>query len=288
MVWANFDDNYPEHPKVWPLSDAAFRLHVSMVCKSTRLLTDGVVDRSRLVGMVPKYRPALLRELIENGLVHEQNHACESCPQPPEEAVILHDFHDTNRSSQQVKADRAAARDRQARRRSHGARHGVTSDVTDPVSHGVSHAVTSASQATPSPSVLTSEGEQTLVGDSPARPLLRPDAPDTLVDELNALLAILSHQFGDDAVNDAARRLLGERRRFPWPSDARKAIEAMLATSAPEEGWRCPDCGGRPAGAGIAHALDCPQMPSYTDVPNDPDERRAILERVRSSAPPAA
>ena len=31
MPWANFDDQFPKHPKVLPLSDAAFRLHVSGV-----------------------------------------------------------------------------------------------------------------------------------------------------------------------------------------------------------------------------------------------------------------
>jgi hypothetical protein len=43
MPWAKFDDRYPWHRKVRPLSDAAFRLDVSAICWCAENLTDGVI-----------------------------------------------------------------------------------------------------------------------------------------------------------------------------------------------------------------------------------------------------
>lgn len=42
MTWVQIDDDYPDHPKVIGLSDAAFRLHVRALCYCNRHLTDGV------------------------------------------------------------------------------------------------------------------------------------------------------------------------------------------------------------------------------------------------------
>ena len=41
FIYAKFDVNYPDHPKIAGLSDAAFRAHVEMILHSRRFLTDG-------------------------------------------------------------------------------------------------------------------------------------------------------------------------------------------------------------------------------------------------------
>ena len=41
MSYAKLDDNFPDHPKVIELSDSAFRLAVTAICYSARILTDG-------------------------------------------------------------------------------------------------------------------------------------------------------------------------------------------------------------------------------------------------------
>lgn len=42
------DDGFAEHPKVFDLSDRAFRLHVSSLCYSARNLTDGILHENRV------------------------------------------------------------------------------------------------------------------------------------------------------------------------------------------------------------------------------------------------
>ena len=43
MGWVRLDDNFTDHPKVIALSDTAFRLFITGLCYSNRLLTDGVI-----------------------------------------------------------------------------------------------------------------------------------------------------------------------------------------------------------------------------------------------------
>lgn len=63
MTWANFDDNFADHPKVLALSDGAFRLHVSGILYCARYLTDGKVPKAKVSGLTPGYKAAHLREL---------------------------------------------------------------------------------------------------------------------------------------------------------------------------------------------------------------------------------
>lgn len=69
MVWARLDDRFPWHPKVRPLTDAAFRLHVSAICWIAENLTDGVVeeDRLRYISDVRSPRKAVA-QLLQHGL----------------------------------------------------------------------------------------------------------------------------------------------------------------------------------------------------------------------------
>lgn len=53
MVWARVDDQYPDHPKVTGLSDAAFRLHISAITYASRYLTDGFLPFGQVRKLLP-------------------------------------------------------------------------------------------------------------------------------------------------------------------------------------------------------------------------------------------
>lgn len=99
MPWANFDDQFPKHPKVLPLTDAAFRLHVTGICYCAQYATDGIVPAETVPLLVPRFKPRTLEELLERGLWH--THA---------DGFEIHDYLDWNRSRLQIEAERERKR----------------------------------------------------------------------------------------------------------------------------------------------------------------------------------
>lgn len=95
MPWANFDDQYAEHPKNWELSDAGFRLHTAAILYSNRHRTDGDIPASKVRTLVPKYRPAALTELLAEGHWIDMG-----------DFYTIHDFLDWNRSREEVETSR--------------------------------------------------------------------------------------------------------------------------------------------------------------------------------------
>ena len=112
MPWANFDDQFPKHPKVLPLSDAAFRLHVSGVCHAAQYLTDGVLRSEVVPLLVPRYKKATLDELIRRGQWHDLGEGCgtDTCPLGVPESHVIHDYLQWNRSREQVESERERKR----------------------------------------------------------------------------------------------------------------------------------------------------------------------------------
>lgn len=96
MPWVNLDDQFPEHPKVWELSDAAYRLHTAGICYANRYLTDGVVPSSKVQTLVPKFRKAALDELTDRAMWLPG----------PIGAWVIRDYLDWNRSRVEVEAER--------------------------------------------------------------------------------------------------------------------------------------------------------------------------------------
>lgn len=95
MPFANFDDNYAEHPKNWALSDAAFRLQTAAICYANRHLTDGEVAASKVPTLVPRFKKAAVVELLACGLWIDKG-----------DVYAVRDFLDWNRSRAQVEAER--------------------------------------------------------------------------------------------------------------------------------------------------------------------------------------
>lgn len=65
MPYLNLDDEFAENNE--HLSDAAFRLHVAGLCFSARKLTDGHLTTSQARRLVPGFKAASLRELVNAG-----------------------------------------------------------------------------------------------------------------------------------------------------------------------------------------------------------------------------
>lgn len=95
-------ENMPEHPKVEPLSDKAFRLLVETWCWSKRARTDGHVPAKV---WVRRGTPKVRRELIEAGLLEDDLTG----------GVIVHDYDDWQMTSGEI-------REAQDRKREEGAR----------------------------------------------------------------------------------------------------------------------------------------------------------------------
>lgn len=149
MSWARFDDMFPWSRKVRRLSDAAFRLHVTGIVGCARDLTDGVVTQDDIDEFPPmRGLDKRLAELVERGQWHEKGHRCGKCKQPPAGAWMIHDYLDYNPSKADVEAERAAARERQRRRRLGRAGVSEAPDVTR--DSRVTHAGVTRESQTPS------------------------------------------------------------------------------------------------------------------------------------------
>lgn len=68
MTWTKLGDDFPDRPPIAGLSDGAFRLHVSALIYSNRLLTDGLVTESQVRRLLPRFRRAYLDELLAAGV----------------------------------------------------------------------------------------------------------------------------------------------------------------------------------------------------------------------------
>lgn len=168
MSWVRLDDAFPSHRKIRRLSDAAFRMHVSALCWSSKYGTDGHITTEDLPlvadldgHMDPQVFLSVTKELIQRGLWHDSEHTCDACPAAGD-GWVVHDFLDFNPSSEQVEDQRRAATERQ--RRSRERRNGEKTDVNATgdgdvtrdrrASHGVSHGGVTAPRPVPLPQPL--------------------------------------------------------------------------------------------------------------------------------------
>lgn len=106
MTWLRLDDAYPDHPKVLPLSDAAFRLDVTAKCWAAARATDGLITKSDLKVLAAKLEAPrgvarVVASLVASGLWELSG-----------DGWKLHDWLDYNPSAKEVAADRAAAAER--------------------------------------------------------------------------------------------------------------------------------------------------------------------------------
>lgn len=108
MPWFKLDDGFADHPKVRRAGNAAIGLWVRCGTYSAHYLEDGVVelDTAREYG-----KPREIKALLDARMWVEHDRG-----------FLIPDYLDYNPSKEQILAERAANRERQARRRrnSHG------------------------------------------------------------------------------------------------------------------------------------------------------------------------
>ncbi|MGP4995489.1 hypothetical protein [Glutamicibacter ardleyensis] len=80
-------NEYHRHRKIRGLSDAAFRVHVTLMSIANEETTDGVVAKTDLFSRGTKVG----KELIQGGLVHEKNGV-----------YVLHDYLEHQKSKAQI------------------------------------------------------------------------------------------------------------------------------------------------------------------------------------------
>jgi hypothetical protein len=166
MPWAKFDDRYPWHRKVRPLSDAAFRLDASAICWCAENLTNGVIEGDQLGLVSDVKRPSKAAgELLRTGRWHRGDHDCEGCPQGPADGFVIHDYLDYNPTREKVEEDRekrrkagelggkASGRSRSREAKAKQSASQVLNDLPSKTEAPVASSATNPRTRTPSPSV---------------------------------------------------------------------------------------------------------------------------------------
>lgn len=103
MAWFRLDDGFADHPKVVRAGNAAVGLWVRCGTSASRYLTDGHIDPdvARTYG-----RPREIERLLDSRLWVENG-----------DGFLMPDYLEYNPSAEQVRAQRAAAAERQRRAR---------------------------------------------------------------------------------------------------------------------------------------------------------------------------
>lgn len=93
MPYLNLDDNYPDHPKIEALTDAAYRLHGAALAHCARFMLDGYLTPAQLQTR-RRWSHRTQQELIDGRLLHPPGEPCASptCPDDDGIRYRLHDF----------------------------------------------------------------------------------------------------------------------------------------------------------------------------------------------------
>lgn len=115
MPYLNLDDNYPYHPKIEALSDAAYRLHGSVMFYAARFKLDGYLTAGQLQARL-RWSKRTEDELVVAELMHRPGDYCESktCPADDGSRYRLHDFLQWNKSRAWWDEEREKAAKRKA------------------------------------------------------------------------------------------------------------------------------------------------------------------------------
>ncbi len=125
MPYLNVDDGMDEHPKIEPLSDAAFRLHVSAMLYCARRGTDGAIPRAKARRLTDSATDGVAAELVRGEVWHDIGEGCadsRTCLTGQPAHYIVHDFLQWNHSNdwwEQRSEDQAAKGSKAMHRRWH-------------------------------------------------------------------------------------------------------------------------------------------------------------------------
>lgn len=137
MTWAKLDDRFPRNPKAMAAGPLGRDLFCCGLCYCNEHLTDGFIPVEALSTLAPGNRQitSTARRLVMLRLWEKVKGG-----------YRVHDYHDHNPTSSEIKAERKAKKDRQERWRrrrsdasrnaSHDASHGIASDASTDASTG--------------------------------------------------------------------------------------------------------------------------------------------------------
>jgi hypothetical protein len=137
MTWVRLDDGWYDHPKFLNVGDAARLLWVQGLTWSARHTTDGHVSRKAAARFLQTKRNLgiAISELVRAGLWVAT-----------EDGYLIHDYSDYQTSSEQIKAERAANRERVRRWRDRQS-NAVTSPITDLQCNGINNGLRGGARA---------------------------------------------------------------------------------------------------------------------------------------------
>lgn len=121
-LFAKLELDYADHPKIAPLSDAAFRLHVEMILYSRKYETDGVIKNRLANRMALRWDSDVLTELATN----DENSP--SLIKLDNGDYLINGYSDV----QETKAEIAARRAKNSQNGKLGGRPKKTQSVTEP------------------------------------------------------------------------------------------------------------------------------------------------------------
>lgn len=100
-LFAKFDLDYADHPKIAPVSDAAFRAHVEMILYSRRYLTDGRIAKR----IAKRWPEGALTELLSN------DEESPSLILLDDGDYLLHDYSTMQETKEEIEARKAVNRE---------------------------------------------------------------------------------------------------------------------------------------------------------------------------------
>lgn len=103
MAWLKLDDAFVDHERIEPLSDRAFRLHITALCLCARKLTDGHVSSKDV---------KVCRTLVAAGPRHLAELENAGVWEPNGDGFQIRDYLDYNPSAEQVREERRKASER--------------------------------------------------------------------------------------------------------------------------------------------------------------------------------
>lgn len=241
MTWVKLDDGFPEHPKVLAAGVEASWFYVCGLAYCKRQLTDGLIPGAVLSRLSSCSRPVLLaNKLVSVGLWEREG-----------DNFRVHDYLQENDTAEQVKAKRAATKERVRRWREKRDAEAANGNAGNAGGNGVTESFGNAGcNAPPIPDTDT-DTEITRNTRAPARPVFDLDAvyrahPSRKgkAKGLDRLAVLIKTEAQFDAVLAAAKayadecRTNGTEERFiahfsTWVNQRRWEDEPQLPITAP-------------------------------------------------------
>lgn len=119
MPWAKIDDQYTDHPKLVQVGPLGMALHIAAICYCARYLTDGFIPEAMMSRLI-NFDGIVIED--DNGVTNAVSHkqitkelTSVGLLEKVKGGYFIHDYLEYNPSGDQIKAERAANKERQKR-----------------------------------------------------------------------------------------------------------------------------------------------------------------------------